>query len=217
MDRLQMKKRLEDFLGQPVDVPESPALPEVLATQLDALGFELVYLPTLEFMQPHCHWRILPEKRYRETEIVERSSLPGRWLAIERRAMPECGREMALDSVVDALRIASRFGHSWDHLHNMVLCRLADLLEVPRSRVRLPWLIERNFCGNLFAHLSMHETEFQNWHCTPVWEWCENRYGRYHALLTGRFGLASVGWCFSGDEWYGIFAWRSVIEVEQPF
>lgn len=216
MNHIQMKERLEGFLGQSVDVPEPPELPDPLTRQLDAFGFEIIFLPNLELTRSYAHWKVKPENRYWETEIVERTSLPGRWLAIERLAMPELGCKATPDPVMNAFGLESRFGHSWDSLHEATLPRLADMLEVSRSRVRLPWLIERNFCGNLFAHMAANDTSIPNWRSSPVWEWCENRYGRYHALLTGRFGLASVGWCFSADEWYGIFAWRTAIELSAP-
>lgn len=216
MKAREMKKRLEGFLDHPVEAPEPLELSNAMARRLEAFGFEIVYLPNIDLRRPIGHWSILPENRYWETEIVQRSRLSGRWVAIERRAMPEIGQETEHDPLIDAVHADSRIGHSWKTLHEMILPRLADILEVPRSRVRLPWLIERNFCGNLFAHLAGSDPCVPNWHAARVWEWCENRYGQSHALLTGRFGLASVGWCFSGDEWYKIFAWRSVVELSDP-
>lgn len=214
IDRVALRERMSEwltcFLGEVIDVPPLDAS-EALLARLAEYDFELVYLADVEVGTFRANWAHPLEGRYWQTSIVERVPLPGRWVAVERLPIGSVGPLDAGDHLGRALGLASRFGSSWDALHERVLPAAAALLGVV---ARLPHAIERNLIGKLWHWANVNgPTALPDWHEAQTWEWSESRYGRYHRLLVGRGGLGAVGWCFSGDEWYGIFGLRVLVPL----
>lgn len=214
---------LESFYGRVVDVPPVPASISMDTYRvLRSWGFELFYLPALEVthaeeVKRYPGWQYPLAERYWATEIVERVSLPGQWIAVELLGQPSVqGMSYDYDRLMQAIGEGSRF-LSWDVIHASILPKIAAHLKLAPARVRLPYAIEWNFLGNLLRYLRQQGEDLPDWGATASWEWTEGKYGRYHRLLVGKHGaegldgLQAVGWVFSGDEWYRIFGFRTLL------
>jgi energy-coupling factor transporter ATP-binding protein EcfA2 len=136
--------------------------------------------------------------------------LPGAWILVDTREKPaykdgnqdfpddgdiaSALKELREKGIIPNYKKAdSRFNISWDELHKPeTLAKLAEVLGVEPSQVRLPRAAEWNFLGN--AH-------YQKWGDTNTWEWFEDSYQGSWRLLGGDSddgGLSGVSWGASG-------------------
>ena len=100
----------------------------------------------------------------------------------------------------------SRFAISHDELTQVVLPKIAKLLEIESSQVRLPKEIEFNVIGNF---------KYPEWRNTNTWEWFADKFGDGYRLVGGGSdsgGLALVYRPWS-DRHYGRVGFRPLVVV----
>lgn len=130
-----------------------------------------------------------------------RRPLSGKWVAVEMITTPEWNDpdDYLCDWLVRDINLKSRFGVSWDDLHQGgLLAKIAKMTGFPKKRVRLPTVEEFNFLGNLMNWLraNRNDDHLPVLGSTNSWEWTENVLEPNDCLVVGHCdhgGLAGVG------------------------
>lgn len=199
MDKMAWMQDVYRELGINCVVPAVPKLTERQTKSLKRFGFRLFFIPAIteeaypaSFMKPD--WG-----RHLDATQIERRPLPGKWVAVETIAKPNWDDPAGYcdDRLAAALKLKSRFGISWDDLHDGgLLGRIARVTGFPRKTTRQPTAEEWNFLANLFNWLRAKRREnLPDLGSTASWEWCENTCESDFRLVVGsrvRGGLAGV-------------------------
>ena len=160
----------------------------------------------------HPGWGVKPEDWYWENITsgkidADAPSLSGHWVIIDNTQKPDYDDGKQLypeDPFKSNLPDESRFSLSWDELHGDVLPKIAERLNIPKDKVRLPKEIEFNILGNLYH---------KEWGQTSTYEWFEDKFGSDRRLIGGSSddgGLADVDWDQPGTR-YGSIGFRPLI------
>lgn len=212
------KDKLKEFFGYEIDVPPLPG--EITLeryAEWKKMGFDLHYLPKekMDAERSLPGWDKKPTNlfRYIQEGKVDPAAveLPGNWILIDERAKPnfDDGNQMyendPLAGVISDLRArgvlhdfkikGSRFAiSSADFKKDEFKKAVGNFLKVHPDNIRLPYVIEWNFLGNVHC---------PEWGDTDTWECFEDTYedgSRLHGGGKSRGGLSDVNFLSSSDD-----------------
>lgn len=209
-------KALESFFGKKIDVPPLPAeiTPEKYA-EFKEKGFEMHYLP-VEKIDEETEvpgWKTLPhgwffEEIKRGNLPYDVLTLPGAWIAIDKRNKPEYERgnqvyendvfspaleKLRKDGFISDYKLkGSRFNITYNELHKPeVNDALAKALGVSAGELRLPRAVEWNYLGNAF-YSQWNEPRGGDY---PITECFEDLYKNNEGHLSGgETDLSYIHW-----------------------
>ena len=171
----QERQALKRFFGREISIPNPPrALLEALRkAEEQGLDLEAHGLPPFSLKKDSKikGWKVKPKEwfwqKIKEGKIdSEAARIDGGWILVGTNR--------------------DGFGRSWDDVHEEDLPRLARMLRVENSQVRLLKAIEFNVLGNVFH---------PEWGQSHTWEWFEDNFGGGDRLVGGSSddgGLADV-------------------------
>lgn len=146
---------LNDFFEMEIQVSRIPLLTEKQFWALKFYNFELFFFPKIDILINYPNWEFPLEEYYWDDfwdGSMERTDLPGAWLAIEIIEKPDYGK-YTNDELMHDIGINTRFGHNIKVVNGVILPLVAKKLGFESSKVRLPYLIEWNLIGNVFFYL----------------------------------------------------------------
>jgi len=183
-------------LGVEVVVPPAPKFTERQLRSFRRFTFRLFFVPAIgedkypaSFVKPN--W----DQSLKAAQIF-RKLLPGKWVAVETIGKPNSqSGDYHEDRLAEAMNIRSRFGVSWDDLHDGgLLAKIAKATGFPRKATRLPTAEEWNFLANLMGWLNLDrgEKNLPRLASTNSWEWCENACENGFRLIVGNSGCGGL-------------------------